>query len=426
VVPKATLTVRASALVFLAFLPLAGCAEEPPTPPVLSAFSALYTPFGSAESGFELVLDPATPQVDRDLQDRAAYTLTVQHPLLPGQAGPYRSYASVDAGFSLVRSTSCVTDKDEGPGCVGQSLSWPDEDQPAPWGVGWTVAPPADAEVLDEGRVLVRGDVRYEYSDGRLAPSLITWAEPRADGPWGYRLAAYDVQGALGPADDWPAPPGPLGNQTRDYLVHPGEGEDFMGLGWTTRDAMDHLAADPQAGAILAGGGCVLHYSVTDIQVEPVVPANPVLDNGAGPWLSVWLQDPDGDSTRWSFRQGTDLLGMPTFSDPEGEEHWPFKGEVSCEERRQAPAPRLALAEAWARSKSLVANAEGRGYIMGVYHQPPDHGHGGFSPGNLGFEAQASSYPSDRNGMASGLQWDLQSGLLVDLLLMGEDAPGPA
>ncbi|HJQ93528.1 MAG TPA: hypothetical protein VJ874_04500, partial [Candidatus Thermoplasmatota archaeon] len=398
-----------------AFLPFAGCIDGAPPVQRFESFAALYAPLGTSDSGFSVELAAATLQADRDLRERLAYTLRFGDVDGPAEHGPT---SSLDAGFRQVREATCLTSRSGGWDCASHRFTWPKVAEPAPWGIGWTVSPPAGAERTLEGprTVIVLDDVRYEYDQGRLAPTRMESAGPGDGEEWGYLLVAYDVLGPLGPADDWPEPPLPLANETRDYLVHPGEDQDFLGTGWTTQDAMAHLATDPEAGPILREGGCVLRYSVWESDGQPAALQVPMVTRG-GPSVNVWLQDREGASTAWSFYDQGDLLGEPRFSDPEGDPLWPFRGEPSCEERRQGPAPRLPLADAWTRSRALVTEPEDRGSIFSVYHMPPDHGHGGFSPGNVGLEAEAIFFPADDQGYGSGLQWDLLSGTLVGLML---------
>jgi hypothetical protein len=421
------LAVRAAALLVLAFLPLAGCADDAPEAVTPHAFKALYGPVGPDGYGMELELRPATMQADRDLAPHAAYTLTQVNPP-DGYAGTY----SLDAKFRVVRHSSSCLGRDD---CMGQWMTWPDALEPNLQGVGWTLYPPADANrSVDHGRVVFeRSGLRYEYEGGHLAPSRILHETrdkrckefPCEDIPVsGQQLLAYDVTGALGSADEWPAPMPLLANQTRSFLVHPGEDQDFLGLGWTTKDAMDHLAADPNAGPILADGGCVLAYTVLKFSPSAVALPLPVLPSGDAT-IDVALQDREGRSTRWWFVHQSNLLG-PAFSQPEGSELWPFKGGVSCDERRQAPVPRLSVADAWARSKPLVKDPGQRDFLVTVYQQPPSHENGGFSPDNYGFEATAAFFAADGDGAGSQARWDLWRDSLVELFLANDDGPAPS
>lgn len=407
-------------LLALALLPLAGCATGDENPePVLEAFHALYGPLGRSGWGYDLRLEPATLQADRDLVERAAYTLTFYSHAIESAGMTF----SLDAGFNVVRKSTCMAES----GCADHLLSWPDP-EPAPWGVGWPISRPADANETREGglQVFTRWGTRYEFEAGRLVPSRVIGEESRSPGylPDGHELLTYTANGDLGIADAWPGPAAPLANVTRDFLVHPGEDQDFLGNGWTTKDAMDHLATHPEAGPILSEGGCVLQYAVWDSGVEPIlVVPGPVIPSGDSS-VHVWLQDHKGRSTSWFFSHQTNLLG-PQFSEPEGQDLWPFVGEVSCEERRHIPQPRLSVADAWARSKEFIRSPDDRGDILQVYHQPPSPDHGGFSPGNHGFQVQAIFFPGDHEGYASTLSWDLLTGSLLAVALLDEDGPAP-
>jgi hypothetical protein len=401
--------VRATVLVVLAFLPLAGCADEAAEPFAPHSFQALYSPVGSRDVGFELTLDPAKPLTDRDLAPRQAYVLTVN------VAGRVVTHA-LDDRFRLVRTEPC-----NGGDCGDRSLWWPRSEVPAPYGVGWTSSPPDDVVRSEDGDTVIlehRGQ-RYHYSPGRMAPDRIV---PFGDtDSSGFRLLAYTVRGALGYADPWLPIPVPLANETHSFDVHPGEDQDFLGRGWTTVDAFAHLQADPEAGAILADGGCVFRYAVHAFRSDSAsgVP-NPVLATG-DVLIDVSLLSRDGQPTAWSFMHQSDLPPRPWFSDPQREDpSGPVSSDRTCKDIDKGPAPRMSLPEAWGQTGQLVRQPSNRSFTVEVLRH--DQSQMEDVPGLF---AQFSFGPLDGNGHGSTVVWDLERGSVVVAQLAEDDATGP-
>jgi hypothetical protein len=342
----------ALAVLVLAAAPLlAGCAQAPSPPAfVPEAFEAVMEydlPWGNRVGRIHVSLSPTT-SLAADLALRPAYELRHGYPSSgdapgsPGVPGTFR--ATLDGSLWQVRLDACPAQ--EGEPCEGHRLQYHEPREP-PLGYGLPLLVPPGSEGRTDhadGSVAING---HRYAPGRLLPDVLDASGE--EGPGSFRLVEYRAGAPLAPIPPWPAPPEPLPNETAAWAMFPGEDRDLFGAGWTPLEALEALRRDPEAAAILDGGGCVVRFDAAHRpRVGPL--AGLQRDQAAAGFL---LQDRDGASSRWSMARDPGLVPQG-WTEPERDQGFPFPSEVGCDRMAAGPRPRLDAAQAMALLEPYV------------------------------------------------------------------------
>lgn len=349
-------------------------AEPSFDPGLPEAFEATYESLRSDPAGnrdqIELRMEGPLPVVDRDLQKRMAYVLSTSPPTFRW---------AFDAELRLFRIDLWQTSIGWEP--VVEKLRLRQSDYyvgPIAIGLGYGLAKTHLSEGhIENGTFQVADNL---YQSGRLLPVAIGRVEPNSTAQQVYRLVGYKAHGPMEPADVSISSP-PLLNTTYEHALFPDEGVDLLDLGWTPKDAMDHLRAWPAAKTIFDQGGCVREFEVHASLEEKPDPTTPVTD-------LIWIKVETADRTVSGWRliythefalvPGTDRSG---FGDPEhvfGHFDEDELYSTSCDRVVHGPIPMEAVeffttVEPYAKREGEVSFAVTRDGMNGGFFGAPDY-----------------------------------------------------